>query len=251
MFGFRGSNPFTGGSNFGMMDHMTYGAGVVENRVTPEQVVEYYKKQNIPANYQSQTKITSLKIQDGGNAFYVNGDQEYPFMAGSGDGPYYYDIVKYVQDGGKVEPEYTDEDILNDAKNKKKEQINSVKESGLVSNVKYKDKEFAGDEYTKNTLTSVQATYRDPKETDASKQPLPDGFTWIAVDNTRVPMTMADIRALGQLLAEKVNVVTMVGRVLKDKIAAAKSVAEVDAINWPEDVNAFYAELSGVAHAKK
>lgn len=218
------------------MDSM-FGMGSMgyDMSLTPEQVKEELKKVEIPSDFKPQITIKSVKIQ-GGSALYCNGDQNDAFITPLHNGIYYYEVVKFIKDGGEVQPEFTEEDLLNRAKEAKKNEIEAAKTAAMNGGVEYKKGnktyKFQSDDYTRNMLTSTAAAFKDPSEEDSTKQDLPSSFTWISLDNTMVPFTMADVRALGLIMAQHVQTCTFKARQLKDAAIAAKSQEELQKIQW-------------------
>ena len=58
---------------------------------------------------------------------------------------------------------------------------------------------------------------------------------WTLQDNTVRTLTGAQMVAVGQALAVHVNAQHVLGRTLRQQIEAATTVAEVNAIHWPDD----------------
>ena len=59
----------------------------------------------------------------------------------------------------------------------------------------------------------------------------PEGFGWIAADNSRPTFTAAEFWAFAVAAQNRVTVLTLNARALKDEITAARTVAEVEAID--------------------
>lgn len=59
----------------------------------------------------------------------------------------------------------------------------------------------------------------------------PQGFGWIAADNSRPTFTAAEFWAFAVAAQNRVTVLTLNARALKDEITAARTVAEVEAID--------------------
>ena len=72
--------------------------------------------------------------------------------------------------------------------------------------------------------------------TDPANSPWPDGFYWVAADNSHVPMDAATMYAFGRAVAGYVSACVLRLRAIKDAIAAAADQASLDAI----DVTAGY-----------
>ena len=117
------------------------------------------------------------------------------------------------------------EEELVKAKKSKKEEIDKAKFSAIEDGVEYKGKVFQSAEYDRNLLTSTVSLFNI-----AGK--VPDGFVWIAEDNTAVPMTLQDLLQLSQVMALDVTANTIKARTLKDSVEKAKTLDEVNAIKF-------------------
>ena len=115
---------------------------------------------------------------------------------------------------------------LEEAKENKKKEIDTAKIAYIEGGVTFKDKVFQSAEYDRNLLTSTVSLY------SITGTALPDGFVWISQDNTSVSMTLQELIQLGALMAQKVNEGTIKARELKDKVIAATTINEVQAIKF-------------------
>lgn len=61
----------------------------------------------------------------------------------------------------------------------------------------------------------------------------PGGFYWKSEDNTQVPFTLADLKGLYAVMLTQGNVAFQQLQTLKGQVAAATTIAEVQAIIWP------------------
>lgn len=61
---------------------------------------------------------------------------------------------------------------------------------------------------------------------------LPSGFYWLAADNTQVPVTLADLQGLGAAIAAQGWAAFQHLQARKAAVAAATTVAAVEAIAW-------------------
>lgn len=77
--------------------------------------------------------------------------------------------------------------------------------------------------------------------TDPANSPWPDGFYWVAADNSHVPMDAAAMYAFGRAVGAHVSACVLRLRAIKDAIAGAADQAALDAI----DVTAGYPAASG------
>ncbi|MEX3690832.1 DUF4376 domain-containing protein [Paraburkholderia sp. BR14263] len=61
---------------------------------------------------------------------------------------------------------------------------------------------------------------------------VPDGFYWVAADNTQVPFTYADLQGLAQAMGAQGAAAFQKFQTLKVEVAAAATIAAVQAIDW-------------------
>ncbi|MDN7763808.1 DUF4376 domain-containing protein [Burkholderia cepacia] len=61
---------------------------------------------------------------------------------------------------------------------------------------------------------------------------VPDGFFWVAADNTHVPFTLADLEGLYQAMLARGWAAFLHKQALKDQINAATTIEAVQAITW-------------------
>lgn len=220
----------------------------------PESVEEYLKTIQIPEDYVFTKEINKLKLASG-DAIFINDDH---VTALEEHALYFYDICKFIQDGGKIEPVYSDEDLLDMAKSNLKSDIDNLANLNTYKPVTYKGKQFASDPRSRDALANAISTYRerlpiddagtleeglsdDPVANQAltSKLPLPADYQWIATDNERVPFKMSDILQLSALFQEKTYKCTFKAREFKDRLIGIKNIEElkelkkeVDNYNW-------------------
>ncbi|WP_348518115.1 DUF4376 domain-containing protein [Campylobacter sp. CCS1377] len=117
------------------------------------------------------------------------------------------------------------EKSLDECKNIKYKEIDTKRDEVIEGGVTYKDKVFQSAEKDRNLLTSTVSLFSITKS-------LPEGFVWIAKDNTAVPMNLQDLIALGALMASSVNENTIKARNLKDAVLKATTLDEVKGIVW-------------------
>lgn len=114
---------------------------------------------------------------------------------------------------------------LTNAKATKIEQINAARDEQINAGVEYKGKVFQSAEKDRNLLVAAAAVGARAGKVD-------ENFVWISKDNEQVPFTLDDIFALGALLAQNESVAILKARNLKDKVALASTLKEVQAISW-------------------
>jgi hypothetical protein len=89
----------------------------------------------------------------------------------------------------------------------------------------------------------VAATYQVDQQSVASlsqmmlafqvTQTVPDGFSWVAADNTSVPFTYADLQGLAQAIGARSAAAFATLQTLKSQVREASSVDDVRLIVWP------------------
>ncbi|MCR2055698.1 DUF4376 domain-containing protein [Campylobacter helveticus] len=131
------------------------------------------------------------------------------------------DYFRLFSTSGKV----SNDEVLLFAKVDKKADIDKKRDEVIESGVEYKGKVFQSGEKDKNILTSTTSLFSITKQ-------VPEGFKWISKDNEAVDFTLQDLIALGGKMAESVNLNTMKARALKDKVEKARSLNELESIQW-------------------
>ncbi|TNB55335.1 DUF4376 domain-containing protein [Campylobacter helveticus] len=131
------------------------------------------------------------------------------------------DYFRLFSTSGKV----SNDEVLLFAKVDKKADIDKKRDEVINEGVEYKGKVFQSEEKDRNLLTSTTSLFSITKQ-------VPEGFKWIAKDNEAVDFTLQDLIALGGKMAESVNLNTMKARALKDKVEKARSLNELERIQW-------------------
>ncbi|MCW1318216.1 DUF4376 domain-containing protein [Campylobacter jejuni] len=121
----------------------------------------------------------------------------------------------------------TQEASLKYAKEFKKDEIDKARDLVIEGGVSYKDKIFQSAVKDRNLLTSTVSLFAITKQ-------VPEGFVWIAKDNTAIPFTLEELIELGSIMANSVNTNTIKARNLKDKIEQAKTLEELESIVWSD-----------------
>lgn len=114
---------------------------------------------------------------------------------------------------------------LENAKKSKIESIDYERDKAINAGVEYKGHIFQSEENDRNLLTSAAVLYQ-------AAGGVPENFVWISKDNEQVPFTLADIIALGAKMAQNESLSILKARTLKDKVLAATTLKEVEAIQW-------------------
>lgn len=215
-----------------------------------ERVEASLKNIKIPDDYKFSKEITKLKMASG-NGIFINDDH---VTSLDEHALYFYDICKFIQDGGKIEPTYTDEELLEMAKNKLKSDINSLASLNMYKEVTYNNKKYSSDNRSREAIANTISTYRERlpiddgatlengddrnvlsdnmllNQTINSKLPLPSEFKWITVDNEYVPFKMSDVLQLSALFQDKTYRCTFKAREFKDRLSSIKNIDELKAL---------------------
>lgn len=123
-----------------------------------------------------------------------------------------------------IEYKVVDKD-LESLKQDKIEQIDMDRDAAIESGVSFKNKIFQSAEKDRNLLTSTISLF-------SLQKAVPEGFVWISSDNVQVPFTLEELIQLGSLMASSVQANTLKARELKDKVLAAKSIDEIEKIEF-------------------
>ena len=138
---------------------------------------------------------------------------------------YQKDIEEFLAGGGVIEEEVTDAERLEQLKMTLPAVIEANRDAEINNGVEFKGKMFQSAEKDRNLLTSTVTL-------DTAAGGVPEGFVWIATDNTLVPMTLQELVQLGALMGQKVNDCTIKARMLKDQLMKATTYEEASKISW-------------------
>ena len=119
-------------------------------------------------------------------------------------------------------------EAINIARSAKLSEIDNKRDEMIAQGVEYNGKTFQSGEHDQALLTQAVTLF------SASGGSVPNGYTWIAKDNSRIEMTLAQLIELGSLMALRVNTYYQKARDLKDKAVQATTLAEIQAIEWIE-----------------
>lgn len=144
-------------------------------------------------------------------------------------------VKEFLANDGELLKEYfamfkevsTQEASLKYAKEFKKDEIDKARDLVIEGGVSYKDKIFQSAVKDRNLLTSTVSLFAITKQ-------VPEGFVWIAKDNTAIPFTLEELIELGSIMANSVNTNTIKARNLKDKIEQVKTLEELESIVWSD-----------------
>lgn len=138
---------------------------------------------------------------------------------------YKKEIEEFLAGGGVIEEEVTDAERLEQLKMTLPAVIDANRDAEINKGVEFKGKMFQSAEKDRNLLTSTVTLY-------TAAGGVPEGFVWIATDNTLVPMTLQELVQLGALMGKKVNDCTIKARMLKDQLMKATTYEEASKISW-------------------
>lgn len=138
---------------------------------------------------------------------------------------YKKEIEEFLAGGGVIEEEVTDAERLEQLKITLPADIDANRDAEINKGVEFKGKMFQSAEKDRNLLTSTVTLY-------TAAGGVPEGFVWIATDNTLVPMTLQELVQLGALMGKKVNDCTIKARMLKDQLMKATTYEEASKISW-------------------
>lgn len=138
---------------------------------------------------------------------------------------YKKEIEEFLAGGGVIEEEVTDAERLEQLKMTLPAVIDANRDAEINNGVEFKGKMFQSAEKDRNLLTSTVTLY-------TTAGGVPEGFVWIATDNTLVPMTLQELVQLGALMGKKVNDCTIKARMLKDQLMKATTYEEASKISW-------------------
>lgn len=105
------------------------------------------------------------------------------------------------------------------------EKINQKRDEVIESGVEYKNHIFQSGESDRSLLNQAITLY-------GFNNSLPADFAWIAKDNTKVPMSLDELRGLALLMGLKVNNNMLKARELKNAVLQASSAEQLEDINW-------------------
>lgn len=131
-------------------------------------------------------------------------------------------LNKYFETYAK---EAGDEKALKYSKWFKKYDIDKARDEVMVKDVVYNKIAYQNREKDRAVISQILTTYANSKK-------LPDDFTYIASNNSKIPMKYEDLEALAKAMNEAVSNATFKARELKDEVEKAADLASLDKINW-------------------
>lgn len=139
-------------------------------------------------------------------------------LIGNGDGEY------LIADDGRVypKPAPTDEELLAAAKPAKIAELKAERDAREVEPITYNCNSYDYDDKARERINAAIIAL-DVQGADAS-------IDWTTADNADVKVTANDLRMVIASVAQRSNALHVAYRAAKDKVEAATTVAEVDAV---------------------
>ncbi|WP_419564935.1 DUF4376 domain-containing protein [Phascolarctobacterium succinatutens] len=139
-------------------------------------------------------------------------------LIGNGDGEY------LIADDGRVypKPAPTDEELLAAAKPAKIAELKAERDAREVEPITYNGNSYDYDDKARERINAAIIAL-DVQGADAS-------IDWTTADNADVKVTANDLRMVIASVAQRSNALHVAYRAAKDKVEAATTVAEVDAV---------------------
>lgn len=139
-------------------------------------------------------------------------------LIGNGDGEY------LIADDGRVypKPAPTDEELLAAAKPAKIAELKAERDAREVEPITYNGNSYDYDDKARERINATIIAL-DVQGADAS-------IDWTTADNADVKVTDNDLRMVIASVAQRSNALHVAYRAAKDKVEAATTVAEVDAV---------------------
>lgn len=139
-------------------------------------------------------------------------------LIGNGDGEY------LIADDGRVypKPAPTDEELLAAAKPAKIAELKAERDAREVEPITYNGNSYDYDDKARERINAAIIAL-DVQGADAS-------IDWTTADNADVKVTANDLRMVIASVAQRSNALHVAYRAAKDKVEAATTVAEIDAV---------------------
>ena len=150
--------------------------------------------------------------------YVIVGNDDFNKLIGNGDGEY------LIADDGSVyaKPAPTDAELLAAAKPAKIAELKAERDSKEVEPITYNGNNYDYDDKARERINAAIIAL-DVQGTDAS-------IDWTTADNQDVKVTADDLRCVIAAVAQRSNALHVAYRAAKDKVEAATTVTEVDAV---------------------
>lgn len=186
------------------------------------------KRQNqyliLPEN--GNRKDTKLAVEYGeeqiaeyvANGYIIVNQADFNKLVGNADGEY------LIADDGSVypKPAPTDAELLEDAKTAKIAELKAERDAREVEPITYNGNSYDYDDKARERINAAIIAL-DVQGAGIS-------IDWTTADNTDVKVTAQDLRRVIAVVAQRSNALHVAYRAAKDKVEAATTVAEVEAI---------------------
>lgn len=152
------------------------------------------------------------------NGYVIVGNDDFNKLIGNGDGEY------LIADDGSVypKPAPTDAELLADAKTAKIAELKAERDAREVEPITYNGNSYDYDSKARERINAAIIAL-DVQGADAS-------IDWTTATNADVKVTAQDLRRVIAVVAQRSNALHVAYRAAKDKVEAATTVAEVEAI---------------------
>lgn len=178
----------------------------------------------LPGN--GQRKDTKLAVEYGeaqiadylSQGYVIVGSNDFNKLIGNGDGEY------LIADDGSVypKPAPTDAELLAVAKPAKIAELKAERDTREVEPITCNGNSYDYDDKARERINAAIIAL-DVQGADAS-------IDWTTADNADVKVTANDLRMVIAMIAQRSNALHVAYRAAKDKVEAATTVAEVDAV---------------------
>lgn len=150
--------------------------------------------------------------------YFIVNQADFNKLIGNGDGEY------LIADDGRVypKPAPTDEELLAAAKPAKIAELKAERDAREVEPITYNGNSYDYDDKARERINAAIIAL-DVQGADAS-------IDWTTADNADVKVTANDLRMVIASVAQRSNALHVAYRAAKDKVEAATTVAEVDAV---------------------
>lgn len=158
-------------------------------------------------------KIKTVKqIKD---IFLVNGSISVPNDANNKD---YRAVQNWIAEGGQVSPEFSDAELLENAIERKKQEIEEQRKTFIYLPVDYLSTSFTNSEVSGNNLQAVFSFLEEP-------------IDWLDINGNPVTLTKAKVKTLISLIMQHRSKGYFLEASLKKEADACKTVKQVNDLN--------------------
>ena len=156
------------------------------------------------------------KVKEFENYYLVNNLISVPKDPANSD---YQKVQKWIEEGNTPQPEFTEEELLQNAKDNKITEIQTAKEIDLYLNVSYNNKDFISSEKAVSNMTGAIILDQD-------------SYNWLDAYGNSVTMTVNDLKSLVGIIATQRSLVYNKEATKIKEINEAQTIEEVNLIDW-------------------